>query len=95
MRIHRGQASVILLSIILSTAVLFFVCAIGEKQDINQLTDNQLRSELVSIKGIGEVTADRGVKYRAENKPVSIAELDSIKGIGEKRLALIKKKFKE
>ena len=95
MRIHRGRASVILLSIILSTAVLFFVCAIGEKQDINQLTDNQLRSELVSIKGIGEVTADRVVKYRAENKPVSIAELDVVKGIGDKRLSLIKKKFKE
>ena len=68
---------------------------VNQKQDINQLTDNQLRQELLDIKGIGEVTADRVVRYRAENKPVSMAELDGIKGIGDKRLALIKKKFRE
>ena len=95
MKLNRGQALVVAISIVLTAAVIFFACTVNQKQDINQLTDNQLRSELVSIKGIGEVTADRVVKYRAENKPVSIAELDSIKGIGEKRLALIKKKFKE
>ena len=74
----------------IKTATIF-----NPKQDINQLTDNQLRQELMDIKGIGEVTAERVVKYRAENKPVSIAELDGVKGIGEKRLSLIKKKFKE
>jgi len=95
MRLNRGQVSVAAISIILAAIILFFACTIGEKQDINQLTDNQLRSELVSIKGIGAVTADRVVKYRAENKPVSIAELGSIKGIGDKRLSLIKKRFKE
>jgi len=95
MKIHRGQASVILLSIILSTAVLFFVCTIGEKQDINQLTDNQLRSELVSIKGMGPVLTERVIEYRQKHKPIVLKELDLIRGIGDKRLALIKKKFRE
>jgi len=95
MKIHRGQVSVAVISIILAAIILFFACTIGEKQDINVLTDNQLRQELLDIRGIGEVIADRVVKYRAENKPVSMAELDNIKGIGEKRLLLIKKKFKE
>ena len=95
MKLNRGQVLVAVISIILAAIILFFACTIGEKQDINRLTDNQLRQELLDIRGIGEVTADRVVKYRAENKPVSIAELDNIKGIGEKRLLLIKKKFKE
>jgi len=95
MKIHRGQVSVILLSIILSTAVLFFVCTIGEKQDINQLTDNQLRSELVSIKGMGPVLTERVIEYRQKHKPIVLKELDLIRGIGDKRLALIKKKFRE
>jgi len=86
-------ATILIIGIIAISSICYVVA--NDKQDINQLTDNQLRSELVSIKGIGEVTADRVVKYRAENKPVSMAELEGIKGIGDKRLALIKKKFKE
>jgi len=84
------------LFLIVGIVTISSICYVfNQKQDINQLTDSQLRSELVSIKGIGTVTADRVVKYRTENKPVTMAELDSIKGIGDKRLALIKKKFKE
>jgi len=94
MRLNRGQVLVAVISIILAAIILFLACTIGEKQDINVLTDNQLRQELLDIRGIGEVIADRVVNYRAENKPVSIAELDAIKGIGDKRLSLIKKKFK-
>jgi len=84
------------LFLVIGIVAISSICyAVNQKQDINALTDNQLRQELLDIKGIGDVTADRVVKYRAENKPVSIAELDAIKGIGDKRLALIKKKFKE
>ena len=95
MKLNRGQVLVAAISIILAITVIFFACTVNQKQDINQLTDNQLRSELINIKDIGPVTAERVVKYRATNKPVSIAELDSIKGIGDKRLSLIKKKFKD
>ena len=95
MRLNKGQIGVLLMCVILATIILVGAGHYLEKPSINELTDNKLRSELVSIKGIGPVTADRVVKYRAENKPFSIAELDSIKGIGDKRLSLIKKKFKE
>ena len=95
MRLNKGQIGVLLMCVILATIIIAGAGYYLEKPSINELTDSQLRSELVSIKGIGPVTADRVVKYRAENKPVTMAELDSIKGIGEKRLALIKKKFKE
>jgi len=95
MRLNKSQIGVLLMCVILATIIILGAGHYLEKPSINELTDSQLRSELVSIKGIGAVTADRVVKYRAENKPVSMAELDSIKGIGDKRLALIKKKFKE
>ena len=94
MKLNRGQVLVAAISIILAITVIFFACTVNQKQDINQLTDNQLTAELINIKGIGEVTAQKVVTYRKEHKPITIAELDSIKGIGEKRLSLIKKKFK-
>ena len=95
MKLNKGQIGVLLMCVVLATIIIVGAGYYLEKPSINELPDNQLRSELVSIKGIGAVTADRVVKYRTENKPVSMAELDSIKGIGDKRLALIKKKFKE
>jgi len=95
MRLNKGQIGVLLMCVILTTIIIVGAGYYLEKPSINELTDNQLRSELVSIKGIGPVLTERVVKYRAENKPVTMAELDSIKGVGDKRLALIKKKFKE
>ena len=86
-----------LLALILVIGIIAIatICYAGnQKFDINQLTDNQLRVELLDIKGIGAVTAERVIMYRATNKPVTVGELDAIKGIGEKRLALIKKKFR-
>jgi len=86
-----------LLALILVIGIITIatICYAGnQKLDINQLTDNQLRQELLDIKGIGAVTAERIIMYRAENKPVTVGELDSVKGIGEKRLSLIKKKFR-
>ena len=92
MKSHCKLLTIILLIGIIAISAIYYVG--NQKQDINQLTDNQLRSELINIKGIGEVTAQKVVTYRKEHKPITIAELDSIKGIGEKRLSLIKKKFK-
>jgi len=84
------------LFLIVGIVAISSICYVfNQKQDINQLTDNQLRSELVSIKGMGPVLTERVVAYRQEHKPITLGELDLIKGIGDKRLSLIKKKFKE
>ena len=92
MKSHCKLLTIILLIGIIAISAIY--CVGNQKQDINQLTDNQLMVELINIKGIGEVTAQKVVSYRKEHKPITIAELDGIKGIGEKRLSLIKKKFK-
>jgi len=91
MRKYVKIISLILVVLIICSGAAY---ATRDKLDINQLTDNQLRQELLDIKGIGAVTAERVIMYRATNKPVTVGELDAIKGIGEKRLALIKKKFR-
>jgi len=93
--LNKGQCRICAVCIILGLIVTSLMYFNFQKQDINQLTDNQLRSELVEIKGIGTVTAEKVVNYRAAHKPITIGELDEIKGIGDKRLALIKKKFKD
>ena len=94
MRFNSRLTILIALLVAIGIFSVSFCYADSVKLDINQLTDNQLRQELLDIKGIGAVTAERVIMYRAENKPVTIGELDSVKGIGEKRLALIKKKFR-
>ena len=94
MRFNSRLTILIALLVAIGIFSVSFCYADSTKLDINQLTDNQLRQELLDIKGIGAVTAERVIKYRTENKPVTVGELDSVKGIGEKRLSLIKKKFK-
>lgn len=55
--------------------------------DINNAT----KKELIKIKGIGEVIAERIIAYRLENGPFqSIDELIEVKGIGEKKLSTIR-----
>ena len=94
MRFSSKLTIIIALIIAVGIFSVSFCYADSVKLDINQLTNNQLRQELLDIKGIGAVTAERVIMYRATNKPVTVGELDAIKGIGEKRLALIKKKFR-
>jgi len=94
MRFNSKLTILIALLVAIGIFSVSFCYADSVKLDINQLTDNQLRQELLDMKGIGAVTAERVIVYRAANKPVIAGELDAIKGIGEKRLALIKKKFK-
>ena len=94
MRFNSKLTIIIALIIAVGIFSVSFCYADSVKIDINQLTDNQLRQELLDIKGIGAVTTERVIKYRAANKPVTVDELDAIKGIGEKRLTLIRKKFR-
>jgi len=92
--LNKNQCKVCATCIVMGLVVILFMCINFQKLDINELSDKQLTTELINIKGIGEVTAQKVVTYRKEHKPITIAELDGIKGIGEKRLSLIKKKFK-
>lgn len=65
-----------------------------EKEDINSLSNQELYTILVEINGIGEATATKVIQYREVNGYIEIDDLDSIKGIGNKRERLIKKYFK-
>ena len=66
------------------------------KQIDNAIHLNQATKEqLMTIKGIGEKTAERIIEYRNENGVfTSIDELLNIKGIGEKKLASIKEELR-
>ncbi|NLY67621.1 MAG: hypothetical protein GX069_08680 [Tissierellia bacterium] len=56
------------------------------KININTCT----KEELMSLPGIGEVLADRIMKYRSENKFQTIEDIKNVSGIGEKRFEDIK-----
>ena len=56
--------------------------------DLNSASKN----ELMSIKGIGEVKAQRIIEYRTKQKFKSVNELKQIKGFGLKIMEKIKEK---
>ncbi|MFK5926904.1 MAG: helix-hairpin-helix domain-containing protein [Desulfuromusa sp.] len=56
------------------------------KIDLNTATVAQL----VELKGIGEKTAEKIVKYRKEHKFTSVDELVNVKGVGSKTLDKIR-----
>ena len=66
---------------VISLYILLGLTLLMAKLNVNQAT----KSELVSVKGIGEATADKIIKYRKQHKFQSIEELMKIKGIGKKR----------
>ncbi|MDB4470696.1 helix-hairpin-helix domain-containing protein [Deltaproteobacteria bacterium] len=54
-----------------------------QRVDVNTATIEQL----VEVKGIGEVLAQRIIEYRQEhNKFNSLEELNNVKGVGSKKL---------
>lgn len=65
------------------------------KPDINELPNKELYTHLVKIDGIGDTLSNRIVEYRNTHKPINIEDLDTVKGIGDKRLALITDKFRD
>ena len=90
------KKNILLIVIILSLFAASIVCVPQLlKTDINETPSQQVYVELVDINGIGPILAERVVSYRNCNKPIKVNDLESIKGIGPKRLDLIKHCFKE
>jgi hypothetical protein len=50
--------------------------------------------ELISIKGIGNVLADRALSYLTLNPECCLEDLDDVEGIGVERLKLLSKEWK-
>ena len=69
--------------LVLALSVGSFPALAVEKLDINSATVEQL----VEVKGIGEVLAQRIIEYRqAQGAFKSVEELNNVKGVGEKTL---------
>ena len=49
------------------------------------------KEELMSLKGIGEATAEAIIEHRKENKFTKIEDIKNVKGIGAKKFETIKK----
>lgn len=49
------------------------------------------KEELMTLKGIGETTAEAIIEYRKENKFTKIEDIKNVKGIGNKKFESIKK----
>ena len=84
----RGKCLIIVLfiGIVLTLSVTAMAEETG-KIDLNKATIE----DLVKIKGIGQVYAERIVEYREKNGPYkNIEDLLAIKGIGEKKLESIR-----
>ena len=64
-------------------------CIVFNKDSIHEST----YEELVEINGIGDTLAIRVLSYLDSNKTCCIEDLDDIKGIGEGKLELIKRKY--
>lgn len=52
--------------------------------------NNASKEELMTLKGIGETTAEAIIEYRKENKFTKIEDIKNVKGIGDKKFESIK-----
>jgi competence protein ComEA len=68
--------------------LLTFLTAAGPAFSAGQIDINTATAvQLIEIKGVGEVLAERIVAYRQQNGEFkSLAELENVKGVGTKKL---------
>jgi len=79
-----AMRNVVCVWMLVLSLIFFSMPAIAlQKVDVNTATEEQL----VEVKGIGEVLAQRIVEYRlTHNSFDSLEELSNIKGVGSKKL---------
>ena len=53
------------------------------------------KEELMTLKGIGETTAEAIIEYRKENKFTKIEDIKNVKGIGDKKFESIKEDIED
>jgi len=87
----KGLSKPLLLILVLILIVGLIMGALAYKPDINTST----YEELVTINGIGEVLGERVSLYLNQNPNADVEDLLNVKGIGEKRLELIKKEWSD
>jgi competence protein ComEA len=80
---------VLLLVVSLLSVSSVYAQANSQKLDINKATV----SELVTVKGIGEVKAKAIVDFVKKNAIKDMDELLTVKGVGQKVLEALKQKF--
>jgi chorismate-pyruvate lyase len=95
MLLNKKQASIIACTILTTFAVVVLLNFAYQKTPVNSLPDEQFYVELVAVDGIGPILAARSVAYRREHGTVAVNDLIEVNGIGNKRLAEIKKRFKD
>ena len=66
---------------------LLFIASVWAGVSINHAS----KQELISVKGIGEKSADAIIAYRTLHPFKSVSELTEVKGFGEKKLKKIEK----
>ncbi|MDT8370432.1 MAG: helix-hairpin-helix domain-containing protein [Gammaproteobacteria bacterium] len=70
------------LAFALAFALSTGVAMAADKIDINTAT----KTELQSLNGVGDATAEAIIEYRTQNGPfLSVSDLEKVKGIGQKK----------
>jgi len=82
----RGKVVILILLVLCLTIP---ICILLDKPNIEEATYEQLEE----INGIGNILATRVLSYLDTSEEISINDLENVKGIGPKKLKLIKEVF--
>ena len=82
----KGKVVILILLVLCLTIP---ICILLDKPNIEEATYEQLEE----INGIGNILATRVLSYLDNNEDVNINDLENVKGIGPKKLKLIKEVF--
>ena len=87
----KGSAKIISLILIM----LLTICVVLGVTLYKPSVHNASIEELQEINGLGELLSERVVTYLDDNPYADIDDLTDVKGIGEHKLSLIKKKWSD